>query len=136
MARQLLNHYVSISGDWVPGQSETFDSADTVNIGNMHVRLYETSVGGMVLLSPQGGTLTSYGESEVYLTINFASGPAQYLSAPLTTPFDLSNVASIELHTLFWIGNSACTKVSYRALVDAHCIYEVLVPGPSGDHDS
>src|SRR5215813_4893999 len=122
MARQWLNHFVAMSGDWKPGQSETFDSADTVNLGNVNVRLYETSVGGSVLLFPQGGTLTSYGAPEVYLTVNFASGPPQYLSAPLSTSFDLSNVTSIELHTLFWIGNSACTKVTYRALVNAHCL--------------
>lgn len=126
MGKKWINHYVYLLGEWVNGQPESITSSEGVNLGGVNVRLWETSRSGSVLLSPVDGMLASYGDPEVYLTITYTDDTWEYLSAPLTTPVDLVSVASIELSVLFWVGNTGCSKVAYRAMVNAHCVYEQI----------
>ncbi len=67
--------------------------------------------------------ISSYGDAEVYLKINFQNGTFRYLSAPLHTSVEVLDVASLELDILFLVGP---TGTQYRALINAHCVYEVL----------
>ena len=68
--------------------------------------------------------LTSYGDSEVYLKINYQDGRSRYLSAPLHTPVEVADIASLELSLIFLVGPAG---TPYRALVNAHCVYEYEV---------
>ncbi len=67
--------------------------------------------------------LSAYGDSEVYLKINLQNGTFRYLSAPLHTPVEVLDAVSLELNIIFQVGPPG---TSYRALVNAHCAYEVL----------
>lgn len=133
MAKEWLNHYVDLEGQWQRGQPEILKSSNTVNLGGVSVRIYETARSGDVVLSPVGGRLSSYGNAEVYLKIFFSNGRWEYLSAPLGTPIELVNVDSIELNLLFLVGNAAADRVFYRALVNGHCVYERLSLGAAVD---
>ena len=126
MVKIWLNHFVDKEGKWVSGQPDYFKSSKSGDIGGKNVRLYETSVGGSVLLSPSNKTLTSYGIAEVYLKIFFSTGQWCYLSAPLRTPIDLQDVKEIELNLLITVGNPACDEITYRAFVNGHCVYELI----------
>src|SRR5262249_53331259 len=77
--------------------------------------------GGALIMTHSG--ISSYGDSEVYLKIKFLNGTFRYLSAPLHAPVVVLDVASLELNILFLVGP---TGTAYRALVNAHCVYEVL----------
>ena len=76
---------------------------------------------------------SSYGSAEVYLKIFFSDGRSDYLLAPLGTPIELTDVERLELALQFLIANAAAARVSYRALVNAHCVYERLSPGGAID---
>jgi len=59
----------------------------------------------------------------------FSDGQSEYLPAPLGTPIELSDVGRLELALQFLIANAAAARVSYRAIVNAHCVYERLSTG-------
>ena len=126
MTKQWLNQYVAIQGEWVPGQSGFLQNDANVNFGarGADIRIYETARSGSVVLAPQGATLTSSGDAEVFLTITYSDGRSENQSAPTITPMDLSGVSNLRVSTLVIVGNGACTGVHYVALVNAHCIYE------------
>ena len=126
MAKQLLNHYLDAEGEWRRAQPELLKSGKSVKFKSEIVRIHETSRSGAALLSPVDERLTSYGDAEVYLKIIHTDGSFEYLSAPLNTPIDFSNVDELELNILYVVGNVACDRIFYRALFNAHCIYEVL----------
>jgi hypothetical protein len=131
MALEWLNHYVDQSGQWSAGQTMHLESSNDVTFTattGRDLRIHETSRSGSVLLSPQGGELMGYGDAEVFLTISFAdtSKPSQYRSAPLATPIEVEGVRNLRLSLLIPIGNPGCASVQYRALVNAHCIFERL----------
>ncbi|MHA2096781.1 MAG: hypothetical protein ACW98F_19370, partial [Candidatus Hodarchaeales archaeon] len=63
---------------------------------------------------------------EVYLKIFYTSGNWEYLSAPLGTPIELMKVKTIELNIICTVGNDHLDVVFYRALVNAHCVYEII----------
>ena len=119
MAQNWLNVFVDQTG--VSPASQWVKASDVVQIGGRTVRLFESDRGGSVVTT-QGG-ISSYGDAEVYLKINFPNGGFSYLSAPLHTTVDVSNVASLELNLLYLVGP---TGASYRALVNAHCVYDIL----------
>lgn len=89
MSKQWINHSVDVSGEWLNGQIDTFDSEQVVDLKGANIHLYETSKSGIVLLSPVGGALVSYGDSEVYLRITYTNGNWEYRSAPLATPVEV-----------------------------------------------
>ncbi|MFW9803389.1 MAG: hypothetical protein ACFFFC_12085 [Candidatus Thorarchaeota archaeon] len=126
MGREWINLYVDQKGTWQQGQPYHYKSAEEKKFDGVKVRIHETSVGGAVLLSSADGNLTSYGIAEVYLKIFFKSEEWRYLSAPLSTPIDLTDVTNIELNILIPIGNANCTKITYCAYVNAHCVYELI----------
>jgi hypothetical protein len=126
MATQWINHFIDISTVWDRGQPDSVDSSTAQGFGGANVRVYETARSGTVVMSPQGASLSTYGNAEVYLRIVHNGGNWEYLSAPLTTPVDLRAVQTIELHILFLIGNASCVSVRYHALVNAHCVYEII----------
>jgi hypothetical protein len=126
MARQLLNHYLDAKGEWQRGQSEYLKSSKSVKFKSATVRIHETSRSGAALLSPVDERLTSYGDAEVYLKIIHSGGSFEYLSAPLATTIDFSTVDELELNILYLVGNVACDRIFYRAMFNAHCIYEVM----------
>lgn len=119
MAREWLNVYIDKSG--TSPTSQWVKKKDSVNLKEATIRLFESDRSGAVIMTKDG--INSYGDSEVYLKIIFANGKFRYLSAPLHTPIEVSNVASLELTILFLVGPPG-TK--YRALVNGHCVYEVL----------
>jgi hypothetical protein len=126
MARELLNHFEDTGGQWTSGQAEYFISSKDENLGanGRDIKIHETARSGSVVLSPVGGDLSSYGDAEVFLTILYADGSSEYLSAPLTTTIELKKVATLRLNLLFVIGNTGCQSIRWRAMVNAHCIYE------------
>ena len=85
------------------------------------IRILESDQSGAVTMEDRG--LASYGDAEVYLKINYQSGAFRYLSAPLHTPVEVLDVDSLELNILFLVGPPG---TPYRALVNAHCVYEIL----------
>lgn len=127
MAKKLLNHYLDVEGKWVKGQPEYLKASKSVDLDGTNLRIYETGRSGMAILSPVGERLTSYGDCEVYLKIIYTNGGFDYLSAPLGTTIDFSNVKELELNILYVVGNVACNEIYYRAMFNAHCIYELLM---------
>jgi hypothetical protein len=124
MARELLNHFLDTTGQWLPGQPEALTAAKAVNLNGANLRVFETSRSGVALLAPVGATLVAFGDAEVFLAIRYTNGSGEYLSAPLTTQMEFQNVQSLELNLLYLVGNAACSSVRYRALFNAHCIFE------------
>lgn len=119
MARQWLNVFIDQSGNAPASQLVKLD--DIVQLNAKAIRIFESDRSGSVVMTHNG--LSSYGDSEVYLKINFQNGTFKYLSAPLHTAVEVLDVASLELNIMFLVGPSG---TPYRALVNAHCVYEVL----------
>ena len=102
-------------------RAQHLDARDTVQIDGKAVRLYELDRSGSVTWFD--GVLPVYGDAEVYLKINFSKGGFRYLSAPLHTPPRCREWSSLELHVLVQTGP---TGWHYHALVNGHCVYEVI----------
>ena len=119
MATQWLNVFVDSGGN--APTPPMVKATDIVVLNGRDVRLLESDRSGAIVMTHNG--LSSYGDAEVYLKINFQNGTFRYLSAPLHTPVEVSDVASLELSILFLVGPSG---TPYRGLVNAHCVYEVL----------
>lgn len=85
------------------------------------IRIHESDRSGVVRFTNSG--VSSYGDPEVFLTIGYSDGTSRYLSAPLHTPIDVLNVTSLRLSIAFETGPEGTV---YVALVNAHCVYEVL----------
>jgi hypothetical protein len=126
MARELLNEFVDTGGQWTSGQPEYFIRSKDESFGanGRDIKIHETARSGCVVLSPVGGDLSSYGDAEVFLTIIYTNGSSEYLSAPLTTSIEFKKVQTLRLNFLFVIGNTGCQSITWRAMVNAHCIYE------------
>jgi hypothetical protein len=97
------------------------ESRVSVAAGGRTVRIFETSRSGVVTIDNQ--SLCAFGDAEVFLTIRFSDGSSRYLSAPLGTEIDVPNVQTLDLSILFLTGPAGS---GYRALVNGHCIYELL----------
>jgi len=119
MARQWLNAFIDQAG--TAPASPLVKLSEVAQLNAKAIRIFESDRSGSVIMT-QGG-LSTYGDSEVYLKINFQNGSFKYLSAPLHTPVEVLDVASLELNILFLVGPPGS---AYRALVNAHCVYEVL----------
>ncbi len=119
MARQWLNVFIDQGGNAPAAQWVKL--GDTAQLNAKAIRIFESDRSGAVVMTHNG--IASYGDSEVYLKINFQNGTFKYLSAPLHTPVEVLDVASLELNILFLVGPAG---TPYRALVNAHCVYEVL----------
>jgi hypothetical protein len=122
--KELLNHYLDAEGVWNKGQREYLKSSKSAVLDKSGLKIYETSRSGVATLSPVGAEVASYGDAEVYLKIIYKNGNFDYLSAPLATSIEFSNVQELELNILYLVGNAACDQISYRAMFNAHCIYE------------
>lgn len=119
MAREWLNVFTDQSGN-APA-SQWVSLGDIAQLNAKAIRIFESDRSGSVIMTHNG--LSSYGDPEVYLKINFQNGTFRYLSAPLHTPVEVLDVTSLELKILFLVGPPG---TPYRALVNAHCVYEVL----------
>ena len=119
MARQWLNVFIDQGGNAPADQ--WIKLSDVAQLNATAIRILESDRSGAVVMTTNG--LTSYGDSEVYLKINFQDGTFRYLSAPLHTAVEVPDVASLELSIIFLVGP---TGTPYRALVNAHCVFEVL----------
>ena len=119
MARDWLNVFIDQTG--ASPATEWVKASDIAQLNGQSIRIFESDRSGGVVISHSG--ISSYGDAEVYLKINLQSGTSRYLSAPLHAPVEVLNVASLELNILFLVGPSGTT---YRALVNAHCVYEAL----------
>ena len=101
MAPTWLNFSTSSAGVWRPGGPLDWLDEDfidhPINPPGATVRLYETSRSGFATLSPSGGQLTTCGDAEVYVRIGLTNNTFRYLSGPLNTPVDVSNVANLRL---------------------------------------
>ena len=93
MAREWLNVFVDQSGSSPP--SELINASDIVSLNGRTIRIFESDRSGAVIMTHSG--ISSYGDAEVYLKINFPNGTFRYLSAPLHASVDVLNVASLEL---------------------------------------
>jgi hypothetical protein len=119
MANQWLNLYTDLTG--VSTASGTVTVTESIDVHGRSVNLLETDRSGSVIISREG--LASYGDPEVYLNIIFTNGTTRYLSAPLHTAFEIEEVRTLELCVTFLTGPAG---TPYRALVNAHCIYQLL----------
>src|SRR5262249_15601549 len=108
-----------------PGAAQEWIIAppDILQLDGKPVRIHESDRSGAVLMSAQG--LVCYGDAEVYLKINFPGTPPtfRYLSAPLHTPVDVVGVRSV---VLLLLPLPVPAGTHYNALVNAHCVYELL----------
>jgi hypothetical protein len=50
----------------------------------------------------------------------------EYLSGPLSTPVDFTNVAELWLGIGSLIANGACTQVRYDIMANGNIVYELL----------
>jgi hypothetical protein len=127
-----LNLYTNATGVWLPGQDDFLEIGidQAINPSGSNVRLYETARSGYVTLSPTGGQIAVGGDAEVFVRIDYTNTTYQYLSAPLTTPLDVANVANLRLGIVAPTGpfgqTGPVTESRYRILVNAHLVYEVL----------
>jgi len=119
MARQWLNVFIDQSGNSPATQWVKLN--DVAQLNAKAIRIFESDRSGGIIMTNNG--ISSYGDAEVYLKINFQNGTFRYLSAPLHTPIEVLDVASLEVNILFLVGPAG---TAYRALVNAHCVYEVL----------
>jgi hypothetical protein len=132
MAPIWLNFFTNSAGAWQPGQNDWLELFidQAINPPGATVRMYETSRSGFATLSPSGGQLMTCGDAEVFVRIDFTNNTFTYLSAPLTTPVDVSNVANLRLGIVAPVGpfgvTGPVTEVRYRVIVNAHLVYEVL----------
>ena len=86
MARQWLNVFTDQAGVSSAAQWLKFD--DTAQLNAKAIRILESNRSGAVIMTHNG--LSSYGDAEVYLKINFSNGTFKYLSAPPHTPMKCS----------------------------------------------
>jgi hypothetical protein len=128
-----LNHYVNSAGVWTPPDSDTVELVTPdriINPPGASVRLYETSRSGYVTLAPTSGQLETCGDAEVFVYILHTNNFYEYLSAPLSTPVEVANVALLRLGIVAPVGpmgaNGPVQEVRYRVVVNAHLVYEVL----------
>ena len=119
MAIDWFNVFIDQAGN--SPASQWVKLGDIAQLNANAVRIWESDRSGSVVMTQNG--LSSYGDSEVYLKINFQNNTFRYLSAPLHTPVIVQNVASLELNIIFLVGSPG---TPYHALVNAHCVYEVL----------
>ena len=119
MPRELLNIFIDQPG--VSPPSEWVKVQTSVNTNGKTVRIWESNRSGSVIIGY--ASQFSYGDAEVYLKLTFNDGTFRYLSAPVMTHIDFDHVQNLELNLLFLVGPAGA---SYRALVNGHCIYEVL----------
>jgi hypothetical protein len=119
MPRLWLNLFVDQSG--VSPQSQAITVSEIAKTLGLPLNLIESDHSGSVILS--NNQLSSYGNAEVYLKITFRNGTFSYLSAPLHTSVEVQDVEFLELSIVFLTGPPG---TPYRALVNAHCVYEVL----------
>jgi hypothetical protein len=121
MAKQWLNLYTDQSG--ISSGTGAVTVTESINTHGFTVTLLETDRSGSVLITREG--ITSYGDPEVFLNIIYNDGSSRFFSAPLHTSFELQGVRTLELSVLFLTGPAG---TPYRALVNAHCIYELSIP--------
>ena len=127
-----LNLFTNDVGVWVPGSHDVVEHTrdQAISAAGATVRLYETSRSGYVTLSATGGQLETLGDAEVFVRIDFTNNQYDYLSAPLTTPLEVTNVVNLRLGIVAPRGplgqTGPITEVRYRIVVNAHLVYEVL----------
>ena len=119
MATQWLNVFMD-QGGTAPNPPQV-KLADVVQLNGKKIRILESDRSGAVILTQNG--LTRYGDAEVYLKINFQNGTFKYLSAPLHTPVEVPDVASLELNIMCVVGPPG---TPYRAFINGHCVYKVI----------
>jgi hypothetical protein len=119
MPRAWLNVFVDQSG--VSPAAEWIKASSSVVTNGRTVRIWESNRSGSVIISD--AARFAYGDAEVYLKLTLTDGTFTYLSAPVMTQLDVPNVQDLELNLLFLVGPAGA---NYRALVNGHCIYEVL----------
>lgn len=127
-----LNESVRTWGRWTAAQSMDLEFSDEVSFTATEGRdicIHETDRSGSVLLSSVDADprpLMGYGDPEVFLTIVFATGLEEELSAPLHTPIRVDGVSTLRLNLRILIGHEALTSIDYAVWVNAHCIFERL----------
>jgi hypothetical protein len=144
MSKRWLNHYLVTSGAWTEGQSDLVDTFMSIEFTPpTGVVFYETAHSGHVLVTRSGESSSSHGhggggkttvhtgpttivipDTQIYLNIVSGDGSARYLSAPLGVSIELSNVKTIELHIVFYVGPPGWKKSEYKAVVNAHLVFD------------
>src|SRR5262249_29571314 len=79
-----------------------------------------------------GPTTIVIPDTQIYLNIVSGDGSARYLSAPLAVSVELSNVKAIELHIVFYVGPPGWKKAEYKAVVNAHLVFDSAPGGEKG----
>ncbi len=146
MSKQCLSHYHIETGTWTEDQLNLIDTSKTVNLTPSNtVVIYEIAHSGHILLTRSGESSGSHGhggghnlavnvhsgpttlvvtDTQIYASITFAEENVQFVSAPLRTSLEFSNVSSLDLHFVFTIGPPGWKKSEWSSLVNAHLIYE------------
>ena len=152
MSKRWLNHYLVTSGTWTEGQSDLVDTFMSIEFTPAtDVVFYETAHSGHVLVTRSGESSSSHGQgggekttvhtgpttivipdTQIYLNIVSGDGSARYLSAPLGVFLELSNVKAIELHIVFYVGPPGWKKSEYKAVVNAHLVFDSSPGGAKG----
>jgi hypothetical protein len=127
-----LNDRVAQWGRWTAAIPFVIESSDEVSFSSTDGRdicIHEIDRSGSVLLSSVDSNprpLMGFGDSEVFVTIVFATGVEEDLAGPLHTPIRVDGVSTLRLNQRILIGNDALTSIDHIAFVSAHCIFERL----------
>lgn len=84
-------------------------------------RIFDSNRSGSIVITQN--ELSSCGDPEIYLKINFPNGTFRYLSAPLHSPVDVRKrrLSGVKHHL-----PGGPSRRSIPALVNPHCVYQVL----------
>jgi hypothetical protein len=131
VSKQILSLYCLEFSTWTEGHDPIKDASEKIELAKPNkVVLYETASSGQVMLTriadadPAPTTLLVT-DPEIFVKIRYGDDKTEYISAPLRTSLEYSNVHSIDLHIAFFVGPPGWKKAQYSCLVNAHAVYEI-----------
>jgi hypothetical protein len=131
MATEVLTWYTAPSTRTWNANDPVFWSQEALRTISppRNVRLHSSGVsGGVALLNltPGGQSIAISGGLEVWVKIVHPGNIFEYLSGPLSTPVDYTNVEELWLGIGSLIANGTCTQVSYDIMANGNLVYELL----------
>jgi hypothetical protein len=147
MSKQCLSHFHIESGTWIEKDGLPYiDTSKSVDLKPLNtVVIHEVAHSGHVLVTRSGESSSSHShggghksgatvhsgpttlvltDTQIYVSVIYLDESSTFLSAPLRTPVEFSDVLRLELHFVFMIGPPGWKKSEWASLVNAHLVYE------------
>jgi hypothetical protein len=131
MSKECLSIFQLEFSTWNEGHNPMIDAKEKIGIPKPNkVVLYETAFSGHVLLTGGPDPVTTpvtllITDPEIFVKIRYGDDKTQYISAPLHTSLEFTNVETLSLHAVFFVGPPGWKKAQYSTLINAHAIYEI-----------